>query len=248
MSVIAIGDIHGESGALADLLAQVLPEIRPDDTLVFLGDYIDRGPDSRRCIDQIIRLKETARFRVVTLLGNHEQWMLRSLNDPTKHSWLIGMDALETIKNYSEEAAGQIAKALDEYRARLFTMRIALPYHLFLHGMPQEHLEFFLHLEPYYREQGIICVHGGVDLEGAIDPGDVNTCVWGPSGFPEEYSGEDAVVYGHQNNAVVNDDGAIQPCIGSNKTYGIDTISHGVLTALRLPDGKIFQSWKNATG
>jgi serine/threonine protein phosphatase 1 len=248
MSVIAIGDIHGQSEALRDLLVQILPELRQEDTLVFLGDYIDRGPHSRECVDQIIRLKAESPCPVITLLGNHEQWMLRSLNDPTRHSWLIGMDALETIKNYSEEAASQIAKALDEYGARLFTMRIALPYHLFLHAMPREHLEFFLHLETYYREDGIICVHGGVDLEGIVDPVDVNTCVWGPSGFPEEYSGEDAVVYGHRHNAVVNDDGSIQPCIGSNKTYGIDTISHGVLTALRLPDGKIFQSAKHATG
>ena len=105
MSVIAIGDIHGNSEALEDLLAQVVPEMRPDDTLVFLGDYIDRGPDSKGCIEQILRLKVRAHFPVVTLMGNHEQWMLRSLSDSTQHSWLIAMDALETIKSYSEEAA-----------------------------------------------------------------------------------------------------------------------------------------------
>jgi serine/threonine protein phosphatase 1 len=248
MSVIAIGDIHGQSEALEDLLAHILPEMRREDVLVFLGDYIDRGPDSRRCVERIIRLKAESPFSVITLLGNHEQWMLRSLADATKHSWLIGMDALETIKNYSEEAARQIAKALDEYGARLFTMRIALPYDLFFGAMPREHLDFFLHLQPYYREQGVICVHGGIDLDGAVDPVDVNTCVWGPTGFPEEYLGEDAVVYGHRNNAMINDDGSTQPCIGSNKTYGIDTISHGILTALRLPDGTIFQSAKHATG
>ena len=241
MSVIAIGDIHGNSEALKDLLAKVVPEMRRDDTLVFLGDYIDRGPDSRGCVDEIIRLKRESPFTVITLLGNHEQWMLRCLHDPTRHSWLIGMDALETIQNYSEEAARQIAKALDEYGARLFTLRIALPYDVFFNAMPREHLEFFQRLPPYYRERDVLCVHGGVDLEGAIDPADVNTCVWGPTGFPEEYSGADSVVYGHRNNAIVNDDGSVQPRIGPNKTYGIDTISHGVLTALRLPDGKVFQ-------
>lgn len=241
MSVIAIGDIHGNSEALKDLLAKVVPEMHRHDTLVFLGDYIDRGPDSRGCVDEIIRLKRESPFTVITLLGNHEQWMLRCLHDPTRHSWLIGMDALETIQNYSEEAARQIAKALDEYGARLFTLRITLPYDVFFNAMPREHLEFFQRLQPYYRERDVLCVHGGVDLEGAIDPPDVNTCVWGPTGFPEEYSGADSVVYGHRNNAIVNDDGSVQPRIGPNKTYGIDTISHGVLTALRLPDGKVFQ-------
>lgn len=242
MSIIAVGDIHGQSGALEDLLSQILPVIRPADTLVFLGDYIDRGPDSKGCIHRILRLKAEARFSVVTLMGNHEQWMLRSLNDPTKHSWLIGMDALETIRNYSEEAALPIARAIDEHGSRLFAMRMALPYHLLWEAMPREHLDFLRQLKPYYREPGIVCVHGGVEREGAVDPLDVNTCVWGPSGFPEEYSGPDAVLYGHHNNAIIGPDGSIHPCIGPNRTYGIDTISHGVLTALRLPDGKLFQS------
>lgn len=242
MSVLAIGDIHGQSKTLEDLLAQIVPEMRPEDTLVFLGDYIDRGPDSRGCVDRILRLKTESPFRVVTLLGNHEQWMLRSLHDPTKHSWLIGMDALETVRNYSEEAASEIAKAIQQYGARLFTMRLSLPYDLFFNAMPREHIEFFQQLQPYYRESAVLCVHGGTDLEGASEPLDVNTCVWGPSGFPEEYSGADAVIYGHRNNALIDEDGGVHPCIGRNQTYGIDTISHGVLTALRLPDGKIFQS------
>ena len=45
MATVAIGDIHGNLGPLEDLLSQVVPEMRPEDTLVFLGDYIDRGPD-----------------------------------------------------------------------------------------------------------------------------------------------------------------------------------------------------------
>ena len=87
MSVVAVGDIHGQSLALRGLLAQILPEMRPTDTLVFLGDYIDRGPDSKGCIEEILRLKSNARFKVVTLMGNHEQWMMHSFRNPTKHGW-----------------------------------------------------------------------------------------------------------------------------------------------------------------
>jgi serine/threonine protein phosphatase 1 len=72
MATVAIGDIHGNLKPLEDLLSEVLPVLRPEDTLVFLGDYIDRGPDSRGCVERILRLKEQAAFSVVTLLGNHE--------------------------------------------------------------------------------------------------------------------------------------------------------------------------------
>lgn len=170
MSVIAIGDMHGNSNALDDLLTRVIPELRPEDTLVLLGDYIDRGPDSKGCIERILRLRRESPFPVVTLMGNHEQWMLRSLNDNTRHSWLVAMDALETVKSYSEEIAINFQQALDEYGARLFTVRIPLPYCAFFAAMPPEHIEFFRQLQPYHRDEGVICVHGGVALEGPLDP------------------------------------------------------------------------------
>ena len=242
MATIAIGDIHGNRVLLQDLLTKVVPEVRPEDTLVFLGDYIDRGPDSRGCVDVILRLKAEARFRVVTLLGNHEQWMLRSLRDPTRHSWLVGMEALETIESYSIEAAGIMIEALEREGARLFMERMPLPYDVFFDAMPPAHLAFFQQLQPFHQTPDVICVHGGVDLNGVPDPDDENVHVWGPLGFPEDYAGNKAVVYGHRNNAVTTGSDRAQPCIGANRTYGIDTISHAVLTAMRFPDEKVFQS------
>jgi serine/threonine protein phosphatase 1 len=57
MATIAIGDIHGNLAALEDLLGQLAPDLTTGDTLVFLGDYIDRGPHSRGCIDRILELR-----------------------------------------------------------------------------------------------------------------------------------------------------------------------------------------------
>jgi serine/threonine protein phosphatase 1 len=71
MRTLAIGDIHGCLAALDDLLAAVAPQ--PDDLLVFLGDYVDRGPDSRGVLDRLIELCRT--HRVVPLRGNHEMMM-----------------------------------------------------------------------------------------------------------------------------------------------------------------------------
>jgi serine/threonine protein phosphatase 1 len=242
MATVAIGDIHGNSSALESLLSQVVPEMRSEDRMVFLGDYIDRGPDSRGCIERILRLREEGCFQVVTLMGNHEQWMLRTLDDFTQHSWLVGMEALDTVRSYSPEAAKELGVALDEHGARLFTYRMPLPYESFFDAMPLEHVEFFQRLEPFHHSPDVLCVHGGADLEGNLDPLDLNTFVWGPYGFPEDYKGAAPVVYGHRHNAIVEEEGAVHPCIGSNQTYGIDSIENGVLTAMRFPDKRIFQS------
>jgi serine/threonine protein phosphatase 1 len=242
MATVAIGDIHGNLGSLEDLLSRVVPEMRPAGTLVFLGDYIDRGPDSKGCVERILRLKSEAAFQVVTLMGNHEQWMLRSLRDPMRHSWLVGMEAMDTVQSYSAEAAQILTRAMGEYGARLFLYKVALPYEAFFDAMPAEHLRFFEGLVPCHRTPDVVCAHAGADLNGEIDPSEVDVHVWGPLGFPEDYEGNDAVVYGHHDNGVVDGEGSVRPCIGVNRTYGIDTISHGVLTAMRFPDGKVWQS------
>ena len=68
MRRFVIGDIHGCAKALRTLIETIAP--RAEDELVFLGDYVDRGPDSRDVVDQVIDLHD--RCRVVALRGNHE--------------------------------------------------------------------------------------------------------------------------------------------------------------------------------
>jgi serine/threonine protein phosphatase 1 len=70
-----IGDIHGESGLLGRLLDQI-EKYRPD-RIIFLGDYIDRGPNSREVVDRIRRLGS----RTVCLMGNHEAMMLDAIDN-----------------------------------------------------------------------------------------------------------------------------------------------------------------------
>ncbi len=82
---IAIGDIHGCSLALASLIEMIDPG--PEDTLILLGDYIDRGPDTRGVIDQLLSLETLC--RLVPILGNHDQTLLYVLDGRCDlESWL----------------------------------------------------------------------------------------------------------------------------------------------------------------
>ncbi|MBX3181205.1 MAG: serine/threonine protein phosphatase [Polyangiaceae bacterium] len=74
-----IGDIHGDLRALFKLLS-CFPTLDPGDTLVFLGDYLDRGPSSAQVVDYLRRLPTTTPARVVTLRGNHEDAWLRVID------------------------------------------------------------------------------------------------------------------------------------------------------------------------
>jgi calcineurin-like phosphoesterase family protein len=242
MSTIAIGDIHGNLTALTDLLGQIRGEVRRADTIVFLGDYMDRGPDTRGCVDAILKLQRECDADVVCLLGNHEEWFLRTLHDHGHHSWLLGMEAFDTIRSYSETAARTLHEAVSNAGLDLFLGRCRLPYSVFFDSVPPDHLRFFETLRPYLRTVDCVATHGGLDpLIPRMEDQPVQALVWGPGGAPYGYRGTDVLVYGHWNNPSFNAAGWPEPRI-EGQTIGIDTIAHGVLTAIRLPDRRIFQS------
>jgi serine/threonine protein phosphatase 1 len=242
MSTIAIGDVHGNCAALDDLLSQLSGELDSGDTVVFLGDYIDRGPDSKGCIDRILQLRAEGPADVVTLIGNHEDWLLRTLADPHRHSWLTVMEGFPTIASYSEHAAQVIGDAAEAAGPRLVIDPVALPYELFFDAMPREHLVFFQQLALMHRTVDAVCSHGGLDpVAGAPEEQTRDALIWGTSTFPSGYAGPDLLLYGHWNNCQVDEDGWPRPAIAAS-SIGIDTISHGVLTAVRVPDRRVFQS------
>ena len=124
MSLIAIGDIHGNLNALDYLLGQVVPELRPEDTLVFLGDYIDRGPDSKGCIDRILQLKRSSPFYGCPLAALRVRTVDVALVKRLHSTLVAGLPWVtfqsKIEKSYSEEVAVHFQRALDEYGARLF--------------------------------------------------------------------------------------------------------------------------------
>ena len=242
MATIAIGDIHGNVAALTNLLGRIRTEVGKDDTIVFLGDYIDRGPDSRGCIDAILAFRRDSGAEVVCLRGNHEDWLLQTQADYSKHLWLLGMEALTTVRSYSPEAAIALRKAMLDAGLELYTGGCELPYQLFFDVMPASHRTFFSELALWHESAECLCSHAGIDptVQGLVGQSP-RVLVWGHRSFPEGYSGEAPIVYGHWNNAERAADGWPKPKIVGN-TICVDTIFHGVLSAIRLPDRTMFQS------
>jgi serine/threonine protein phosphatase 1 len=134
---IAIGDIHGCSAALRALVAAIEP--KADDTLIPLGDYVDRGPDSRGAIDFVLELER--RCQVVPLLGNHELMLLDAIQNPRVLSqWLeCGGDA--TIRSYEGS----------------------------LSNMPSEHIEFLFRCKRYYEVPTHFFVHANYAADAPLD-------------------------------------------------------------------------------
>jgi serine/threonine protein phosphatase 1 len=244
MSTVAIGDLHGYLEPLQEMLEQIGPVLTEADTVVFLGDYIDRGPQSKQCIEALLAFRKQTAATVVCLLGNHEEWLLETLRDYRRHSWLLAMEVWPTIDSYSAAAGAVLRAARDAAGRDLFSPGLALPYDAFFDIVPRRHLSFFKKLSLFHRTTDCVCTHGGLDPRVPPDqPQRRHALVWGASSFPDAYTGSEIVVYGHWNNADVDDTGWPQPRIVGH-TIGIDTIGHGVLTAIRLPDRRVFQTRK----
>jgi serine/threonine protein phosphatase 1 len=106
MRVLAIGDIHGCSRSFDLLLAAV--DLRPDDLVITLGDYVDRGPDSAGVLRRVIALSKT--HRLIALRGNHEQMMLEARRRPDEVSTWLLCGGAKTLASYAVPGdAGKLA-------------------------------------------------------------------------------------------------------------------------------------------
>src|SRR5579871_5490239 len=135
---IAVGDIHGCSLALAAILKAMGP--RSDDTIVTLGDYINRGPDSRGVIEALIAVTE--RCQLIPLLGNHEQKLLDARTGFDSTTWL-GMGGSTTLDSYGPGR------------------KLSL--------IPDVHFEFFETCRDYYETSGHIFAHANYYADVPMD-------------------------------------------------------------------------------
>jgi serine/threonine protein phosphatase 1 len=137
---LAIGDIHGCDVAFKTLLAMIQP--RPADTIVTLGDYVDRGPDSRGVVDMLLTLEKDC--HLIPLLGNHEQMMLEAADQPeTMSGWLM-FGGLETLASYGLARDAYEQDSIPAAHRAFFVGRcrewFETDTHLFVHAGVEPHL------------------------------------------------------------------------------------------------------------
>jgi len=222
----AVGDIHGRP----DLLGSLLREIEADavdrkaakKTLVFLGDYVDRGPDSFGVIEMLLNgLPEG--FDADFLKGNHEALLLDFLDGKGQlDHWLLNGGGA-TMASYGVDIGG-----LDAAGAPPEMWRQA-----FAAALPEAHLDFFRRLRLTVPVGDYLFVHAGVRPGVPLEAQREDDLIWIRDEFLSATEPFDKiVVHGHTP--------VREPVVLPNR-IGVDTgaVFTGRLTALRLQDGEL---------
>jgi serine/threonine protein phosphatase 1 len=226
--IYAVGDVHGRSDLLATLLRQIERDAQESGkgasrrALIFLGDYVDRGPDSKGVIDLLLHSLPSG-FDAHFLKGNHEALLIDFLDDGRGLEQWLANGATATFASY-----GVDVEALLRTRADPDAWRRAL-----LVGMLESHRRFFEHLELAVSYGDYLFVHAGIRPGVPLEAQDARDLIW----IRGEFLRSDAdfgkvVVHGHTPKP--------EPEIRPNR-IGIDTgaVFSNRLTAVRLDGGTV---------
>lgn len=220
--VWAIGDIHGRLDLLEPLVDAIMADVAETPAnrtaVIFLGDYIDRGADSRGVVQYLVNLPRDAGIEWRFLKGNHEEAMLNFLEDPTKGATWCEYGGDATLASYGlrlpqlkhkPEAWAHLAADLDH--------KVTAAERSFLEG-----LELSVSVGDYFF------AHAGARPGVALDQQSARDLMWIRDSFlKSDLEFEKVVVHGHTPTAEVHADG---------RRVAIDTRAYesGVLSALRL--------------
>jgi len=170
MRTLAIGDIHGCHRALVSLMSQV--QLSPADRMIFLGDYIDRGHESRQVVETLIELGKSC--SPIFLRGNHEVMILEGREDSLKGNLWQSYGGLETLFSYGANYRDDWASVIPEAHWNFFEETVRFfetDKHIFVHASLDRELEmsdqpdwllyweFFERLQPHKSGNQIICGH-----------------------------------------------------------------------------------------
>ncbi len=243
----AIGDIHGDLAHLERLLTR-LPSLTAEDTLVFLGDYIDRGPDSAGVVARVRTLQADGPMKVVALRGNHEDAWLQIRNGTPWPEFILprGNGCLECYRSF---VGGPVPGEDDP------PTRLELEAMLDASFFPDDVALWFGTLAFFYEDEHAIYVHAGVKrMKGefphpsAVKP--ERALLWlRDRDFFMNYRGK-LVVFGHTTTRTLPEDlstytpedptdlWAGPACIGLDTACG----KGGFLTAFELPSRAVYES------
>lgn len=226
--VYAIGDIHGCYGLMKDLLATIAADSaarargrRP--VLVFLGDYVDRGPHSAQVMEALVWLQRRRDLDIHFLKGNHEQGLLEFMDEPERGAPWLGFGGAETLGAYGVQPPPEASpEALRAARDEL------------LERMPASHLKLLLQLETLVVIGDYAFVHAGIRPGTPLEAQSENDLLWMRRGFVDQPGPfPKIIVHGHTWLGE-------QPQLMEHR-LGLDTGAYatGVLTAARLEDGEV---------
>jgi serine/threonine protein phosphatase 1 len=208
---IAIGDIHGCSAALDALLKAIRP--LPEDCIVTLGDYINRGPDSRGVIERLIDLKD--RCRLVPLLGNHEEMLFEALAESYPLNYFLGVGGDATLDSYGP---GRVLSLI-----------------------PDDHITFLKSCLDYHETNSHIFVHASYESDLPMSEQTSPILRWEALGnsVPEPHFSGKTVIAGHnsQKNGEILDLGHVKVidtyCYGGGWLTALDVHTEEVWQADR---------------
>ena len=169
-----IGDIHGYHDQLIRL-----QKIIDDDSkqskgkkiLIYLGDYIDRGPSIKDCIQSLIDFKPP-NFTIVYLLGNHEQMLLNFLANKKNSLYVwINNGGRETLNSYGNKMEQYVDESMQlEFNDKILDN--------FLISLSDTHKKFFYELKFFYEWQNFFFVHAGIDPSMPLSKQTKETMLW----------------------------------------------------------------------
>jgi len=214
-----IGDIHGQILKLKKMMELISRHITGDDTLIFLGDYIDRGSGSFDVIELLSGLPDI--YNTCFLRGNHEDMFLNYYNTGSDLDLYLRNGGGATITSYVE---------------RVGEMKL-----------PEKHCSFFSSLKLYYEGEDFIAVHAGLNPKAA-DPGshDSEEILWiREKFFYADHKWNKTIIFGHTPTKLLHNSDTIYYDPRRN-IIGLDTgamYPESPLTCLRWPDKKIIRAF-----
>jgi calcineurin-like phosphoesterase family protein len=158
MRTYVIGDIHGCLDELL-CLVEALP-LEPSDRLIFLGDYVDRGPNSKEVVSYLIHRQATSSEEMIFLKGNHEDMFLSFLGLPGEYGdMFLYNGGASTLASYGASPQGRSREDI-------------------LASIPRSHLKFFDELKNYYITGHFFCVHAGIHPDKPLDAQQERELFW----------------------------------------------------------------------
>ena len=211
--IFAVGDIHGCLSKLEKMISLLRNTIdRDNDTLLFIGDYIDRGPDPKGVVDFVLDLREKF-AKSVFLLGNHEEIFLNYVNHREEKYMFFMNGGDTTTASYGYKDSGDPGEI----------------------NVPGDHMEFFTTLLPYYETENYIFAHAGLRPGIPLKEQATEDLIWIRYDFIRSpYDFGKTVVFGHTP--------LLEPLLEPNKIgIDTGAIYGGLLTCVELPAQKIYQ-------